>query len=215
MQSTAGQIDFSLNRYVIPNWQLGRRMRVARCPADVDTLLAPNGDVYGLPEGSVASAFQLHGTSYETNIEKLMPWRGHGAWAAAVESAINLRAGPNYNPEVIYKPARYIVSADLGIFYYNWRALFVGSIGEISGVGAWHEAAPPPGVMPGMCAHVPNMWVHANALFGDLHVQFREYDIAFKGITLTPICDWVSADWSLYPYKRRAVDIQNTSNCCN
>jgi len=212
-----GANDFCLDPWVIPNWKPGIEFPVTACPSDRSTLKAPsNTDVYGVVASqTIASSFELHGTSYGTNIEPLLPWRGHGVWASATESAINLRAGPNYNPEKIYNSSRYVVMIDLENFFYNWQALMGDSIGSPSGVGAWHEAAPPPTQMPQPCEHIPNMWVHGNALFGDLHVQFREYDIPFKGITLTRICDYVTAEWSLYPYKRRALDIQNTQGCCN
>ena len=186
--------DFPLNRYVVPNWSVGKEFRLTRCPADRDTLVAPSlGDaVAGVGAGNIVDCYEMWGTSYVTNVQAYMPWRGHGPWVGYVETPLKTgrKAGPNYNPEVIYKPARYMVSLDMANAYEGWDMwLEQFNLGMANRAARWHEDA------------VGERWDRANVLYGDLHVAFGRHAIPDARMTLACIHCYVKAGWSLYPYK--------------
>ena len=186
--------NFPLNRYIVPNWSVGKEFRLTRCPADKDTLVAPplGDDVAGVGAGNIVDCYEMWGTSYVTNVVEYMPWHGHGPWAMYVETPLRRgrKAGPNYNPEVIYKPARYMVTLDMANMYEAWdRWLDEFGLGFANRDARWHEAS------------VDDRWNHANVLFGDLHVAFGDYEAPDTRFTLAPINCYVQAGWSLYPYK--------------
>ncbi len=175
---------YPLNRYVLPNWKIGTTMELTDCPSDVRSLVSETNSVAGAPEGAVVSAYELVGTSYGTNNLSLGFWLGHGPWARPVQGPLDPKVGPNYDPEKIFMPSRYIVMVDLANFFENWKAFLPNP----SKVSKWHEAK------------VGDRYINANALFGDSHVAFGKYDFPVSGITFSDVNLYTTATWSLYPY---------------
>ena len=189
--------DYPLNRYVIPNWSLGATFGITRCPSDRRTLIASQPgrrscNPADAPGGAIVDCYEMWGTSYLTNVETIFPWRGHGPWAAYVETPLKTgrKAGPNYSPQKVFKPARYMVMFDQSVMYDEW-SVWVNEfgMGRKNDSARWHEDA----------VGVP--WHSGNALFADLHVSFGQYIVPLRDFTLPCITDYVQAGWSLYPYK--------------
>ena len=186
-----GAGDFPLNSYVVPNWRVGNDFETSRCPSDRDTVKAPKdtGAMGYENEGAIGDCWEVLGTSYGTNIENRLNWRGHGAWAMPVERAENHKVGPNFNPEKIYLPSRYMVMIDLCSIFENWELWIKDVLGTKNGIARWHESS----------ARDP--WNQANGLFADSHVSFRTYVIPEDRITLADIGNYVNAEWALYPLR--------------
>lgn len=188
--------DFPLNIYVIPNWKLGSEFETAKCPSDQKSLIAPGQGCTpkAAPTNSIASCYDIWGTSYGTNCEEILPWRGHGAWAQAVESAVNFKVGPNYNPERIFATSRYMCMLDMAVVYQGWTAwLELFDMGEKNNAARWHQNK------------VGDAWLQVNGMFADSHVTFGKFPVPETVLTLGCIKNYVQATWSLYPLEYTSV----------
>ena len=180
---------------------------MTRCPSDMQTIRA-TADLdandlarRGLTVGQTASAYELFGTSYGTNNESQLPWKGFGDWAGSVVAAVNKMQGPLFNPDKIYRQGAFIVGLDLGIWYPQWNNFVMVLTGESLGgvvLGAkWHESKTPP-------AAADAKWLNANAYFGDGHVNFTRYDRFEIVGTIIPAPSaqcFITPEYSMFPLK--------------
>ena len=210
--------DYPLNQYVIPGWQFGDPFEVTHCPSDAGTILTTdqmdeaNLARRGLSVGQVASLYEAFGTSYLTNLTNWLPWRGHGDWAGAIGSVINKMEGPNFNPDLVYRPGAYVAGLDLGAVHPHWNKLVGSFTGENLGdrmVGAkWHENAVPADQIP--------LWLNANAYHADGHVTFTKRDELQNGGIIIPVVNsqcFITAEWSMFPLKLPNQLMQQQTAC--
>jgi hypothetical protein len=200
--------DYPLNTYVVPGWEFGEPFEVTHCPSDAGTIMttsAMNSTTLarrGLAVGQVASLYEAFGTSYYTNIAGCA-WEGHGDWAGSVVAQANKLQGPNFNPDLLYRPGAYVAGIDLGIVFPHWQKFVASLTGENLGdrvAGAkWHEDS--------AAAEGAPTWLNGNAYHADGHVTFgRRTEVAVIG-AMIPVPSaqcFITAEWSLFPLKLKA-----------
>jgi type II secretory pathway pseudopilin PulG len=197
--------DYPLNPYVVPGWTFGQGFEVTNCPSDDQTVMATSSmnanelAKRGFEEGDVASAYEFFGTSYFTNISDGLPWKGHGDWAGPIVAQVNKMQGPNFNPDLVFRPGGYVVGMDLAPWYPASNAFIAALTGEDLGAtvaGAkWHENQVAP-------APASPTWLNGIAYHADGHVTFSRRDqLGFPG-AIIPVPSaqcFITAEWSMFP----------------
>jgi hypothetical protein len=206
--------DFPLNAYLVPGWQFGDPINTVHCPSDADTVIAtdqmdePNLQARGFEEGDIASTYAFHGSSYFYNQVSVFPWRGYGDWAGSIGAGTNKMQGPNFNPDLLYRPGAFVAGLDMGALYAAWGAdrEFLGVESDIFGALTGTELGDP---VPSATWHEsrlagPGQWLDANAYHADGHVTFaRRRNLENVG-AIIPIPSaqcFITPEWSLFPLK--------------
>jgi len=196
--------DYPLNPYVVPGWAFGDPLEVTHCPSDDQTLEATStmdtSDLAkrGFVVGDIGSAYEFFGTSYMTNAEGGLPWKGHGDWAGSVVTLLNKMQGPNFNPDLIYRPGAYVAGLEVAAWYPAWNQFIAALTGDNLGgpvIGAkWHEDQ-----LAGA-----GKWLNANAYHADGHVTFarrQNMEVIGQIIPLPSAQCFITPEWSMFPLK--------------